>query len=102
MSEAKYDPLAFSRGMGIFEEHLRKSCPEALEMLSTPTIGFHYIAGGFVYNLRSDQRESFERLSKPPLVGFLAEAARLAGFNLSVQTRKGDKTLIELRRADSE
>jgi hypothetical protein len=68
MNEGKYDPAAFSEGMGIFEEHLRQTCPEALETLSTPTIGFHYTAGGFIYSFPSEHRESFERISKPPRV----------------------------------
>jgi len=45
MSEGKYDPRAFSEGMGIFKEHLKRTCPEALEILSTPTIGFHCTVG---------------------------------------------------------
>ena len=98
MSEGKYDPVAFSEGMGIFKEHLRQTCPQALEILLTPTVGFHYTAGGFIYSFPSEHRESFERLSKPPLVGFLAEAARAAGFNLNLESQGGDKTLIQLSR----
>jgi hypothetical protein len=98
MSEGKYDPSAFSEGIGIFEEHLRQTCPEALEMLKAPTIGFHYTAGGFIYSFRSEHRESFERLSKPPLVRFVAEAARAAGFNLSLESQGGDKTIVQLSR----
>jgi len=97
MSEAKYDPLAFSKGMSVFEKHLKQTCPEALEILSTPTIGFQYTAEGFIYSFPSEHRESFERLSKPPLVGFLAEAARVAGFNLNLESQSGDKTLIKLK-----
>jgi hypothetical protein len=72
MSKGKYDPVAFSEGMGIFKEHLRQTCPQALEILLTPTVGFHYTAGGFIYSFPSEHRESFERLSKPP-VAILAD-----------------------------
>jgi hypothetical protein len=98
MSEGKDDPVAFSEGMGIFKEHLKQTCPQVLEILLTPTVGFHYTAGGFIYSFPSEHRESFERLSKPPLVGFLAEAARAAGFNLNLESQGGDKTLIQLSR----
>jgi hypothetical protein len=96
MSQGEYDPRAFSEGKSIFEEHLRLTCPEALEILSTPTIAFHYTVGGFIYSFPPEHRETFECLSKPPLVGFLAEAARVAGFNLNLESQGGDKTLIQL------
>lgn len=90
-------PRAFSEGMGIFKEHLKRTCPEALEILSTPTIEFDYTVGGFLYSFPFEHRASFERPSKPPLVGFLAGAARAAGFNLNFQSQGGDKTIIQLK-----
>ncbi len=83
----KYDPLAFSEAMGIFKEHLRQTCPEALEMLETPTVGFNYLIEGFVYNFLSQDRESFERLFKPPFVDFLAEATGAIEFDLKLKLK---------------
>jgi hypothetical protein len=79
MNEGKYDPAAFSEGMGIFKEHLRQTRPEALEILSTPTIGFHYTAGGFIYSFPSEHRESFERLSRPPLASWVRSGSSQGG-----------------------
>jgi hypothetical protein len=97
MNEGKYDPAAFSEGMGIFKDHLRQTCPEALQMLEAPEIGFHYSAAGFIYSFPSEHKESFKSLSKPPLIGFLAEAARVAGFDLNLESQGGDKILIQLK-----
>jgi hypothetical protein len=83
----QYNPRAFGKAMGIFKEHLRQTCPEALEMLENPTVGFNYLIEGFVYTFLSQDRESFERLSKPSLVNSSAKATEAIEFDLKLKLK---------------
>jgi len=85
MSNGEYDPLAFNNAMGIFKERLRERSPEALQILESPTVGQIYLPEGFVYHFFDQDRDSFERLSKPPLVDRLAEAVEAIEFDVKLK-----------------
>jgi hypothetical protein len=61
---------AYSNAMGIFKEHLSRTNPEAWQMLKTPSVGFNFTPEAFVYYFLEQDRERWERLSKPPFVDF--------------------------------
>ena len=87
MSKEKYDPEAFSNAMGIFKEHLQRRSPEALQMLESPTVGQSFLPEVFVYHFLGRDRHSFERLSEPPLVDFLAEAVQAIEFDVKLRIK---------------
>ena len=87
MSKGKYDPGAFNNAMGIFKERLRQRSPEALQMLESPTVGQGFLLEGFVYHFRDENRDSFERLSEPPLVDFVAEAVQAIEFDVKLRIK---------------
>jgi hypothetical protein len=76
---------AYSNAMGIFKEHVSRTSPEAWQMLKTPSVGFNYTPEAFVYYFLEQDRESWERLSKPSFVHFLAEATGAIEFDLKLK-----------------
>ena len=91
MSEYKYGRGAFSKAMGIFEEHLKQRSPETLEMLQTSTIGFNYpteTCEAFTYRFFDQDRACFERLSKAPFVEVLREATGAIEFDLKLKLKE--------------
>jgi hypothetical protein len=87
MGRGKYDPASFSNAMGVFKEHLRQNSPEILQILQTPTIGFQYTPEAFVYFFMDQDRESFERLSKPPFVDHLVKATAVIEYDSRLTIR---------------
>jgi hypothetical protein len=87
MNQGEYNPVALANAMGIFKDFLKQISPAAMQMLESPTVGLSYLQEVFVYHFLDEDRNSFELLSKPPLVDFLAQAVQATEFDVKLRIK---------------